>query len=192
MEADRVVVTAKDFDEWALLPENVEENYEFISGEIVAVVSNSYDSQVAALILVQILVYVRKKSLGWVTGADGGYQVGEERYIPDVGFLSVKRQPEPPRESYISMAPDLAVEVVSPTDSALNLRVKVANYLLAGSNVWMVDPDAKTVEVYQPGKTALILGADDTIPGGDALPGFSLPVTDIFPAEPVTPPEPAA
>jgi Uma2 family endonuclease len=61
------------------------------------------------------------------------------------------------------------------------LRVKVANYLAAGTLVWIVRPETKIVEVYAPGQPMRKVGVDGSLDGGDVLPGFSLPVRDIFP-----------
>ena len=131
----------------------------------------------------RLSVYVEDNDLGYVTGADGGYMVGGNRFIPDVGYISKARQAEPSHEAYNPNAPDLAVEVLSPTDDRDSLRLKVAAYLVAGTTLWVVDPDAKQVEVYGPGNTPVVLGADDTLNGGDVLPGFTLAVKAVFPAQ---------
>ena len=86
-------VTVEEFEAIAELPENQDKRLEFIGGEIVEVVSNSYASEVGATILSEIKVYTRANNLGRVTGADGGFHVSGERYMPDVGFISIARQP---------------------------------------------------------------------------------------------------
>lgn len=176
-------MTAAAFDEWVMLPENAEQSYEFIGGEVVEVVSHSYSSYIAARFLIKIGVFVEAHELGYVTGADGGYKVGEERYLPDVGFISNMRQPEIPNEVYIPQSPDLAVEVVSPTDKERTLLVKISNYLAASTTVWVVYPDEREVHIHQTGKTVQIMGVGDTLSGGEVLPGFELAVSDIFPKE---------
>jgi len=124
----------------------------------------------------------REKNLeGYITGADGGYQIGDERYLPDVAFVSKARQPEPSHETYNPLPPDLAVEVLSPSDQPDVMRLKLANYLAAGTVVWVVNPETRTVEVYTPDKRAYRLGADGTLDGGEVLPGLALPVKDLFP-----------
>jgi Uma2 family endonuclease len=130
-----------------------------------------------------LTVFVRTHDLGYVTGADGGYRVSGERYIPDAAFISTARQPQPSHEAYNPNPPDLAVEVLSPTNDPGEMRVKIVNYLLAGTVLWVVDPDLKRVEVYVPGQTPKTLGIDDVLDGGNVLPGFSLAVRDIFPEE---------
>ncbi len=113
-------------------------------------------------------------------GQMGGYVVSGQHFIPDVAFMSKTRQPQPSNETYNSQAPDLAVEVLSPTDDDSNVRLKLADYLNAGTTVWIVDPEAKTVEIYSPNKPSIKLAESDTIDGGDVLAGFQLPVKDIF------------
>ena len=102
--------------------------------------------------------------------------------IPDISFIATAHIPEGGfRSSSIRGAPDLAVEVVSPSDKASELAVKIADYLAAGTQqVWVVEPNTRTVAVYRPGGAARVYGADDTLDGGDLLPGLALPVGDLF------------
>src|SRR2546427_304511 len=75
---------------------------------------------------------------------------------------------------------ELAVEVVSPNDDNEKLRIKVINYLAAGTLVWVVRPQDQKVEVCAPGRPVKIVDRDGTLDGGDVLPGFKLAVKDIF------------
>ena len=147
------------------------------------VVSNNYSSAVGMLVGAMITVHVQQHRIGIVTGADSGYMIGNERYIPDVAFISHARQPKPSHDAYNPTPPDLAVEVLSLTNDDEKLRVKVTNYMAAGVVVWVVDPDRKTVEVYQAGHPVTILQEPDVLDGGDILPGFQLAVGSIFPPE---------
>ncbi len=174
-------VTPEAFDRFVLLPENRDRNFELIAGEIVEVVSNSYSSEIAGIILGEFRAFIKGKDLGRVTGADGGYIVEGERYIPDVAYMSNARQPKRSYAAYNPIAPDLAVEVLSPTDNPDDLRLKIVNYLNAGTTLWIVNPPLKTVEVYVPGKPPRVLTVNDTLDGGAVLPGFTLPVKDVFP-----------
>jgi Uma2 family endonuclease len=172
--------TVEEFDQFVQLPENADRLFEYVGGEIIEVVSNNYSSEIAARILIEIGIFVKNKNMGRVTGADGGYMVSGERYIPDTAFISREKQPEPSHEAYNPTPPDLAVEVLSPSNDLSDIRIKLVNYLNAGTVVWLVDPDKKQVEVYAPGQ-AKKLGLNDTLDGGDVLPGFTLPVKAIFP-----------
>lgn len=175
-------ITVAQFDAIATQPENADRRLEYIGGEIVEVVSNNYASAVASKINYLIYAFIIARGLGGiVTGADGGYQVSGERYIPDVAYISPTKQPEPSHEAYNPSPPDLVVEVLSPTDRPDMMRLKIANYLAADVLVWVVNPDTKTVEVYAPGRAAYRLTLDDTLDGGDVLPGLSLAVRDLFP-----------
>src|SRR5258708_32857327 len=109
-------VTVEEFEKIAALPENRDKRLEYIGGEIVEVVSNSLSSRITARILARISIHVETNNLGYVTDSQGGYRVSAEDYIPDVGFISKARHSKGPRETWIPYAPDLAVEVVSPTD----------------------------------------------------------------------------
>lgn len=178
LETQKMIVS--DFDKWVHLPENIEVDFEYIRGEIVPVVSNSKSSKLGLLIGSYITVHVETNDSGHTTGADGGYQVQGERYIPDVGFISKSRMPILENASYISIAPDLAVEVVSPTDSQRLLTVKIGNYLAAGTMVWVVYPDEEAIDVYAPNQAVNRLEKDDTLDGGDILANFKLPLKKIF------------
>lgn len=180
-------MTAADFDRYALLPENHDRLLEFIAGEIVEVVSNPLSSNIAAIMSAFIGVFVMQHNLGHVTGADGGYVVGGERYIPDVGFITYERQPTLTYDNgYLPSAPDLAVEVLSPANLDVDMDVKIANYLAAGTVVWRVKPLEQQVAVFVPETPVKILSITETLDGGAVLPGFKLPLKDIFRTPPTT------
>jgi Uma2 family endonuclease len=173
-------ITVEEFDEWVELPENADKLFEYIGGEIVEVPSNPYVSSIALRIGRYVGGYVDDRDLGYVTGEAGGYMVSGERYAPDVAFLAKDKGPLADR-GYNPAPPALAVEVLSSPGERDTIRLKLANYLAAGTLTWIVDPDTKTVEVYRPGQKALQVGIDGTLDGGDVLPGFTLAVSDIFP-----------
>ncbi|HLZ80017.1 MAG TPA: Uma2 family endonuclease [Ktedonobacteraceae bacterium] len=176
-----VRVSVEEFEQIAALPENKDRRLEYIGGEIVEVVSNSDASEVAFLIGSELGAFNKHKKLGRFTTTDGGYMVAGERYMPDIGFISNARQPERPHAAWNPLAPDLAVEVVSPTDSLKNLTDKVVNYLAAGTLTWVVYPDTQEIHVYEPGKPVKTLTINDTLDGGKLLPGFKVALKDIFP-----------
>lgn len=172
--------TLEEFDEFVRQPENADRLFEYIGGDIVEMVSMHLASQIGMFIGSMLTLFVAQHQLGWVTGADGGYIVSGEKYIPDAAYISKKKQSRPSREAYNPIPPDLAVEVLSPSNKPEEMRIKLVNYLLAGVMVWMVDPDLRQIEVYVPGKPAQKLGIADVLSGGDVLPGFSLAVEKIF------------
>jgi Uma2 family endonuclease len=173
--------TVEEFDRFVELPENADKLFEYIGGEIIEVPSNPYTSQIASLISAELVFFLKGKDLGHVTGEAGGYMVSGERYAPDVAFISRARQPKLAERGYNPNPPDLAVEVWSPSNDPADMRIKITNYLAAGTTVWLVDPERSVVEIHAPGQRAQKAGLDDTLDGGDMLPGFTLAVKDIFP-----------
>lgn len=99
-----------------------------------------------------------------------------------MSFIRFGRLPaEQPPEGHIRIAPDLAVEVVSPHDLAYDVDSKVEDYLQADVRlVWVVNPVTRTVRVHRPDGPGTTLRLDDELTGGDVLPGFRCPLRDIF------------
>jgi Uma2 family endonuclease len=173
-------VTVEEFEKIVLLPENQDKRLEYIGGEVIEVVTNNYASEIAVNIVVAIAQHIEGKKVGFITGANGGYKVFDDRYVPDVAFLSRARQPEPSREIFNSNAPDLAVEVMSPTDFPQDITIKVMNFLAAGTVVWVIYTDDQEARMFESGKPVKVVTINDELDGGNVLPGFKLPLKDIF------------
>jgi Uma2 family endonuclease len=128
--------------------------------------------------------FVEDRGLGTVCANDTGFITERDPDTvrgPDVAFWKRDRLPEVP-EGYIEIAPDLAVEVVSPTDHYSRVQNKVRHYLARGvAMVWVVDPEDRSVTVYRSMQHAQILAETDLLSGEDVLPGFTTPVADLFP-----------
>lgn len=176
--------TAEEFFEIARLPENEARRLELDDGVIVDMGSSSQLNTVTAARIVYFLnAHVIPNELGYVTGADGGFKLGEKRArIPDVAFVSKSRLPRL-KGTQFPLAPDLAVEVVSPDEDIFK---KSREYLQAGTRmVWAVYTSEKMVYVMRLDADGSIrsvpFGIDSTLDGGDVLPGFMLPVGEIFP-----------
>src|SRR5690349_15884518 len=103
-------VSKEQFYEFVMHPENRDRNFEYVAGEIVEVVSNGHSSRKGAKLLVYVGYYIDTDHLGNYTGADGGYVVAGEDYIPDGAFISYARQPVPLDVAYNPVAPGLAIE----------------------------------------------------------------------------------
>lgn len=179
--------TVEEFDK--MIAEDVSDDiYEYVTGEIYKVPSNPYVSAMAGSFAFYIIDYLRKSNIaGHVTGAAGGYKIGGERFAPDVAFVSAAKQDELTKKGYNTYPPDLAVEVISDPNNRreqTKLRQKLTSYLNAGVLVRIVDPEAETVEVYQAGQVTQIIDAEGTLEGGEVLPGFALPLREIFPKKP--------
>ncbi len=175
-------MTVEEFDQFAELPENHDKILEYIGGEVVEVPSNAYAPHYSQIISGELYIFLKGKNLGYLTGEAGGYMVSGERYAPDVAYIAKAKQAELAQQGYNPVPPNLAVEVDFPStlQTQRELRTKVVNYLAAGTVVWIVLPETKEVEVYLPGQSVKRLTVDDTLDGGDLLPGFTLPVKDIF------------
>jgi Uma2 family endonuclease len=131
-----------------------------------------------------IFTYVEEHDLGLAVGAETGFLLARNPdtvRAPDVGFVAKARLPDPIPIQYFPGPPDLAVEVVSPNDSATSIHDKVLDYLHAGTRlVWVVYPEAQNVVAYASVGEAHIHDVDAVLDGGDVLPGFALPVRDVF------------
>jgi Uma2 family endonuclease len=101
---------------------------------------------------------------------------------PDVMFYRSERVPRPLPRSFFEIPPDLAVEVVAPSNSFAEILTKVAEYLNAGTDmVWVIDPIKRTAVVYQSGDEIRLLSESDSIDGGNVLADLDLPLTDVLP-----------
>jgi Uma2 family endonuclease len=100
---------------------------------------------------------------------------------PDLSFVRTERLSESSDEGYFTGVPDLAIEVVSPNDRLSEVRAKVREYLDAGTRMVVIaDPQNRDVVVFRPGGAALELTFNDVLDGGDVVPGWKLPVREIF------------
>ena len=128
--------------------------------------------------------FVVPRNLGLVVGADGMLRLfpGLVR-IPDVTYICWARFPDGrvPSAPIPAVAPDLAVEVLSLSNTAGEMARKRREYLSAGTKlVWEIDPELRTVAVYSEPEEPVVLTATETLDGGDVLPGFLLPLADLF------------
>jgi Uma2 family endonuclease len=130
-----------------------------------------------------ILHYVKQHKLGYVTSAETGFILAAEPYTvraPDVGFVIKERISGALPQKYFPFAPDLAVEVVSPSDTAQDIREKVFDFLKAGTRlVWVVYPESRTVDVYR-SNDVQVVEMSGVLDGGEVLPGFNLPLRAVF------------
>jgi Uma2 family endonuclease len=184
MAVERQRITVEQFDTFVEQSENDDKLFEYIGGEIVEVPSNPLSSMIAALVLAEIINYLKRNNIGVATGADGGYMVSGERYVPDAAFIAYERQPNLPDRGYNPNPPNLAVEVVSDETSARELdrlMTKVGNFVAAGTMVWVFYPQAQVARVHAPGQPIQVIERDGILDGGDVLPGFKFSLSDIFP-----------
>jgi Uma2 family endonuclease len=128
--------------------------------------------------------FVEQHRLGTVVAAETGFlltRAPDTVRAPDVGFVRAERVPDPLPVKFWEGAPDLAVEVLSPSDTAEEIDVKVKEFLNAGTvEVIVINPKLRTVEVNRPDGTAVTLGPGDTLTGLQSVPGFECAVDAVF------------
>jgi Uma2 family endonuclease len=162
--------------------------WELVDGRIVEVAPAGGEASSTGMIAGYYLMgHVMPHELGRVYGADGGFVLfpGEERELlraPDVAFVRADRVPPPAQHArFLRLPPDLVVEVVSPSDGQAAVAVKAALWIEGGVRlVWVADPASRTVDVWESGRSVRTLGVGDELDGGDVLPGFRLPIAELF------------
>ena len=181
--------TVDDVWDLAHQPDNVN-HYELIEGELFEMPPPGYaHGRLAVLIAHYILSFVQAQELGEVT-VESGYHPPDGRHTllsPDVAFLSKAKAPHPFWGKYIPVMPDLAIEILSPTDTLRQVRRKAALYLQHGTQlVWIVLPTEKGVDVCRSVDGARLniefVGQEGRLSGEKVLPGFELELERLFPA----------
>ncbi len=157
---------------------------ELVDGSLLEKTMSSFESYLAVYIARLLAVFVEENRLGIILGADGMLRLARGLVrIPDVSFISWDRLPGRvfPREEIWSLAPDLAVEVISRGNTREEMEHKLLDYFTAGVRLaWYVYPTAGEVRVYESPEKFTTLTAQDTLDGGDVLPGFRLPLQTLF------------
>lgn len=128
--------------------------------------------------------FAEEHGLGEVLASETGFVLVEEPptvRAPDAAFVAEGRVPFPAPPGFGRLAPDLAVEVVSPSNTIAQINSKVLDYLDAGSRlVWVADPATRSVMVYRSPKEIRLLTGEDELDGEDVLPGFHVGLKEIF------------
>lgn len=131
--------------------------------------------------------YVKANKLGRVYTGDTTYVLDgtpddiRTMRLPDVSFVTTDRIDESDPHGYHYLAPDLAIEIVSPSERISDIRAKLNDYLAAGTRqVWLVFPDTEQVTVHHPDGKSLTYNKDQSICVGDLLPDFTFNVGEIF------------
>lgn len=162
-------------------------SYELIGGRLRELKGSIGSSWVAGQILGHLMDHVRQT--GWVFGPGCGYQCfadEPERVLrPDVSYVSLERFPvarfQQECRGFVRVVPDIAVEVVAPDDLATDVYRRWMHWREAGAAlVWVVYPDTPSLHIFRANGTCAVLSDDDTLTAPDVLPGFAVPVAELF------------
>lgn len=147
--------------------------------------ANQQHAQLAAKLSYLLGTVVYPNRMGKIMTSDLGVRLSTDPDTvrePDLAYISAEREPlDVINKGYSQIMPNLVAEIVSPSDSPQAVFDKASMWLLNDVQVvWVIWPDTQTIEVHRAGETLLTLGVSDTLDGGDALPGFAVPVRAIF------------
>jgi Uma2 family endonuclease len=182
--ATRARLTAEDL--WRMGEGDVRR--ELVDGEVIEMTpAGGLHGKVAGRVYRPLSDHVDARRLGEVVVGDVGFVLSlpsdpERVRAPDVAFVSTARLPEGRLpQGFIRSAPDLAVEVLSPSDNPVEVQQKVRDYLEAGARlVWVLAPLARTATVYRPDGSARLVRDPESLDGEDVLPGLAIPLADLF------------
>jgi Uma2 family endonuclease len=175
----KTLLTADDLER---MPDDDTVRLELDQGELITMPpAGGEHGEVGVNITSVVAPYVRAHKLGRCYNADTGFRLSDDTVrAPDFAFIRAERAPKA-TTGFLRMAPDLAVEVVSPSDSVPQLMRKIKQYFAAGTHtVWVVYPRRKQVHVLEASGADRILNAGDTLDCPELLPGFSVPVESLF------------
>jgi Uma2 family endonuclease len=158
--------------------------YELIKGELLTMSpAGEEHGAVIVNLTVPLGQHVKAFDLGVVYGAETGFKIASDPdtvLAPDIAFIRRERVGSISK-GYRQGTPDLAVEVISPSESKSRLREEVQLWLQAGaSGVWVVNPQTRMVAVHRPKTEPRLLSQEDVLTGDDIVPGFRFPVSEIF------------
>jgi Uma2 family endonuclease len=175
--------TIHEFEEFINEDQNRDRHFELIDGEIVEKVVTEQHGIIAANIVVRLGGFVGTNKLGRVMVEVNHRAATDDtnERMPDVSFTSNERALPVVTEGAVPQMPDLAVEIKSLSDRYIGMRQKAAYYIGNGARmVWLIFPEKRLVEVYKPDADIEILNENDTLSAGDVIPGFTMPVHEIF------------
>lgn len=160
--------------------------YELINGELHQMAPAGFEhGKTAVKVTLSLAQYVYAHTLGEVCTAETGFRIASDPdtvRAPDAAFIIRERvEAAGDVKGYWPGAPDLVVEVISPNDLYTEVEEKVADWLRAGTRmVIVVNPRRRSVNLYRPAADVRVLTENDTLDGGDVVPGWMLPVRDMF------------
>lgn len=168
-----------------LLQPHIPERAELVRGVLVVREPPGFSHGAIVARLASLLdAHVRTHRLGLVVAGDAGFKLETDPDTvrgADVAFVRQDRLPDPVPVAFANFAPDLAAEVLSPSDRPGETLAKVADWLRGGTRlVWVIDPMGRSARIYHEDGTELVIGEHEALDGGDVIPGFSYPLASIF------------
>jgi Uma2 family endonuclease len=158
--------------------------YEVVDGILVEKAVGMFESVLTLFLAQQLNNFLDKSDLGVLSGPDGPFRLLAGRMrMPDLSFVRWSRLPgrKLPKAAVLEMGPDLAIEVISKGNTKTEMRKKLGEYFRAGAQlVWYIYPAERRVVVYTSSENATTLREDDTLEGGNVLPGFRLRLRKLF------------
>ena len=185
LKLEKSLMTVDEFYDFVNRPENQARSFELVRGEVIEV---SRPTRVHGRICINVgfklELYARKRRKGYVVCNDSGVILERNPDTvrgPDVAYYEDVQQFEDLPEKWGDVAPRLAVEVLSPNDTARLINDKIFDYLANGVEVvWVIDSESKRVSVYSKSEGVKSLAEKDMLTGGEVLPGFRCKVADFF------------
>jgi len=175
-------------EELLKLPMGLGKRYELVNGKLITMAPAGPEHGGIAMDLGYFIRhFVGQQKLGKVYAAETGFIIRRNPdtvRAPDCAFVSNERLEKygQPKRGYYPVAPDLAVEVLSPGDSQDDVDAKLEDWFAGGARlVWIVNPRRRTITVYNSLEDIKLLTIKDTLCGDPVLPGFTLPLKDVFP-----------
>lgn len=172
--------------------------FELVRGRLQELNVSTESSRVGGKVYARLDRYCEERAAGWAFPPETGFRCfsadaadPDRVRKPDAAFVSFAALPVEryQRTGYGAAVPDLVAEVISPNDNAVEVEEKIGEWLAAGVRVvWELYPDSSSIRAYRAGRPSDIFGPADTLTAPDVLPGFAVPVAELF----RLPPPPAA
>jgi Uma2 family endonuclease len=176
------LITYDEFDAFTKEIENRDRNFELINGEIVEKMPTELHGLLVTLLIIRLGTFIEQHGTGRLV-TEVRSRIPDDAHNacqPDISYFADDTRPIV-TQGAVPLLPDLAVEVKSPDDSYLQMRDKASYYLRNGSRlVWLVFPTEKQVEIHTADAPITVLGIGEMLTGGDVLPGFALPLGELF------------
>lgn len=165
----------------------VPKGFEFVKGQLKELNVSAKSAGISGEIFRRVSNFIVEHRLGWTFPAETPFRcfTVETRRIrkPDTSFIALDRYTaeQYENEGYISVCPDLVVEVITPNDLSYDVSEKRRDWLAAGAKlVWVIDPEDRTIHAYRADGSVMLIHETDVLTGEPVLPGFALPVAELF------------